>query len=445
MFRDSFLYAWAVVQVCMRVAHALDCHSLIGLTISSPSDVAALNKCTNITAPVTINSSAPPDIQLNGPKALATLNATAAKSLHSISSSTLVEVGSITLTDLPTFHSLNFSALIVLDALALENLPALDDVTFGGLGPRSVVSVVNTALESVEWVKWPVSTSLNISSNADLEEISLPWDSVDGAVSISNNEKLDRLDVRGMKSITGSFTVEENDGLKTLAFGSLESVKGDVQLSGSFANISMPMLKKVTGTLAISSKEDIDASCAEIVKVDDSGKVNCTPNAQSHPPASPTPSNSPGNPPSPSSSATPDEGEDTSDLATGAKIGIVTAAVILGLFLVVGGVFFFRARSRGKVREIVISAPIPVPPHTTSSGQSVKSVGSISVGEVERAEAKVVGRSAGGLKLILNGEEMREVDMAGARVEGGGVGMEREASLSSVSSMGSKVPLVRRA
>ncbi|KAL5422125.1 hypothetical protein PMIN04_004934 [Paraphaeosphaeria minitans] len=453
MFRVNFFFLWAV---CILVAHALDCEDPRGVTISSLSDVVALNKCVNITASLTITSSAPSDIQLNGLKALAKLNATAAKSLHSISSSTLVEIDTIALADLPALHSLNFSALSVLDTLELRDLPALENVTFGAsLGPRSVVSVVNTGLESVEWVKWPVSTSLNISTNADLAAVSLPWDSVDSTVTVTGNDKLEKLDVEGIESITGSFTVEANKGLVTLEFGALESVKGDVRLDGSFKNVSMPVLGKVTGALAVASTEDMDQSCAEMAKVDEKGKVTCTSNAQPDPPASLKLLNSPENPPSPSSSSNPQEGQEEGrgEIATGAKIGIIIAAVILGLFLVVGAVFFFRARSRGKVREIVILASVPIPTRsvsTKSSGQSVKSVDSVrsvSFGNVERAEARVVGTRAGDVKVLVNGEEMTDLGIFGAGRERGGVGgigMKSDASLKSVSSVGSEVPLVRR-
>ncbi|KAF2444741.1 hypothetical protein P171DRAFT_472747 [Karstenula rhodostoma CBS 690.94] len=453
MGRFSFLSVCAVVQVCICVAHALDCKDPNGLTISSPADVAALNKCTNITASVTITSSAPADIQLNGPKSLATLNATAAKSLHSISSSSLVSIDALTLSDLPNLSSLNFSSLDVLDTLDLENLPALENCSFGwSLGPRSVVSVVKTGLESVDWLKWPVSISLNISSNANLAGISLPWEAVDGSVEISRNAVLDTADIYAIKSIAGDFTVEGNGGLKSLAFEKLESVKGDVRLSGIFANVSMPILTTVTGTLAISSTEDIDDSCDELDKSNIKGRYDCISNAQKSNPtsASAAPTQSPDRPPLPFSSNNPEDGEeeDTSDIATGAKIGIILAAMILGLFLVVGAVFFFRARSRGKVREIVISAPIPISTSSASSAPSVHSIGrSVSDPEsprLESAEARVVGRragDAGGVRVVLNGEEMKEVDADAGGGGNGGVG--REASLRSMSSVGSEVRLVQ--
>lgn len=452
-----FLVTRSPFEYTLTEIHNTDCHNPNGITIASPTDIAALNKCVNITASVTIISSAPAHIQLNGPESLSKLIATTAKSLHSITSLSLQSIDSITLSDLPDFASLNFSSLNVLDTLDLENLPALENCSFGGsLGPRSVVSVVNTGLESMDWLKWPVSTSLNISSNEHLEEVSLPWESVDGAVEISGNAVLETVDVYAIKSVAGDFTVEGNGGLKSLAFEKLESVKGDVHIAGSFANVSMPVLKTVGGTMAIASTEDIDDSCDKLDNSNIKGKYDCTSNARTMDPtsASSKPPNSSDSPPSSSSSDSPDdEQESSSSIGTGAKIGIIIGVVILGLFLVVGAVFFFRARSRGKVREIVISAPIPIStssvPSAPSVARSVKSVRSVSVGEpesprLESAEARIVGRrvgDAGGVKVVLNGEEMREVDGSGGRNEDGGV--VREASLRSVSSVGSEVPLVQ--
>lgn len=330
------------------------------------------------------------------------------------------------------------------------HLPALQNVTFGGLGPRNVVNIVRTGLESVTWLKWPVSTSLNISSNAFLSSVSLPWDSVDGAVAITRNEELETVDLLAVKSIPGALTLDGNPRVKSLAFGTLYSVRGDVRLSGSLANVSMPMLKEITGKLAVESSDDIKVSCAEITKIDVHGKITCTSKVQTQS-APPTQSDTSGNPPRPSSTLVdhPDQPQHEENITTGAKIGIAIASVILGLFLVVGAVFFFRARSRGKVREIVISAPVLIAPPSSmsvaSSTQSLKSIVSEggSVGEVRSAEARAAGTRAGQVKVGLLGEELREIDGRGTGVNSVGGGMGRGASLRSVSSVGSEGPLVR--
>ncbi|KAJ4349730.1 cell wall protein Ecm33 [Didymosphaeria variabile] len=396
----------------------------------------SLNKCTNVTGRITISPSAPRDIQINGPKSLNMLQVTSAKSLRSISSSSVQSIDSIKLSGLPNLASLSFSALNTLESLQLEDLPALENCSFG-LGPRTAVKVFNTSLQSVEWLKWPVATSLNISSNENLRAVSLPWEVIDGAVEINENPALEKVDVFSIKDVKGDFTLEGNDALKSLTFEKLESVEGNVLLSGTYGNVSMPVLNKVGGGLTIKSTDNIQEFCDELDKQGLKAKYECTSEVQRADDASakPAPPKNSDSAPKPSDGV--DEEDAGDDLTIGAKIGIITASVILGLFLVVGALSFFRARSRGKVREIVISSPRPIsaPSVAASSASSPK---------LESAEAVAVGKGVkdvGGVRVVLNGEEMREVEVEGRRGRGE---VRREEWRRRVSSAGSEVPLIER-
>lgn len=250
---------------------------------------------------------------------------------------------------------------------------------------------------------------------------------------------LEKVEVFSIGNISDNFTLQGNGALRDLAFAKLESVDWNVQLEGAFSNISMPALEKVGGSLKVKSTEDIQGFCDELAKKGLKQRVECTSSTQKENSASEksTPSQAPESSPSPSGN--PDANEDASDMTTGAKAGIIIAAVILGLFLVVGAVFFFRARSRGKVREIVISAPRPISESLSVPASSVSSP------KLESAEA-VVGTkaaNAGGVKLVLNGEDMKEMggDYGTGQAE---ARLGRDASLRSVSSAGSEVPLVKQ-
>ncbi|KAL1610432.1 hypothetical protein SLS60_002099 [Paraconiothyrium brasiliense] len=433
----SFKYtSWELVLWVPHNLYLTDCKDPNGFTISSPSDVVELNKCTSVTGRITISDSAPRDIQLNGPKSLHTLQGTSAKTLRSISSSSLQSIDNIKLSGLPDLASLNFSALNTLNTLQLENLPALEDCSFG-LGPQSIVKVSNTSLQSIDWLRWPVAASLNISSNENLVEVSLPWEVIEGAVKINGNPALEKVDVFSIQDVKGNFTLEGNDALKGLTFDKLESVEGNMLLSGTYDNVSMPVLKNIGGGLTIESTNNIQEFCDQLDEQELKAKYNCTSEAKKADVASASPAPSKGTDSVPKPSEGADEEDPGDDFTIGAKIGIITASAILGVFLVVGAVFFYRARSRGKVREIVISAPRPT---------SVPSVAASSVSrpQLGSTEAVVVGKGikdVGGVRLVLNGDEMKEIEADEPRGRGE---LRRQEWRRSVSSAASEVPLIKK-
>ncbi|KAF1978465.1 hypothetical protein BU23DRAFT_225163 [Bimuria novae-zelandiae CBS 107.79] len=421
---------WLVVQVLVWGVGALDCKKDASFTIASADDVAALNKCAFFNGSVTISADAPQNIEFSTIRSMRSLEAISADTLRSISSDSLESIDDITFTALPNLASFNFSSLRVLETIRLESLPSIKDFGFGqGLGPRIEASVVNTSLKSVDWLKWPVSTTVNITSNEKLEAVSLPWETIDSAVTISDNAALKHVNVFAVETVAGNFTLEKNNKIEELVFKSLKTVEGKLQISGVLKNISMPALDHVYGELSVQSTKDIQDLCSDLEAKNLKGKFECksyfeeptTPKTASIPPKSSA------SVPVPSSDellGKPEHGDDDhdeddgGDITVGAKVGIALSAVVLAVFVFVGISYIIRARVRGKVMEIVPSVPgtpmvVPKPDRK------------VSVRRVQGRTIKVV-------QINLNGREMREVSETGERSELG-----REGSMRSVSSLGS--------
>lgn len=391
----------------------------------------AIGKCTFFNGSVTIGEGAPKDIELKGIRSIRTIEATSVESLRSISSRSLESVDNIILTALPNLAFLNLSTLNILDSIRLENLPSIENCSLG-LGPRTEAGVFNTSFQRIEWLKWPVTTTLNITENGNLESVSLPWETIDSNVTMKGNPTLDEISVVTVENVPGSFTLEGSDEVKELVFKSLESIDGDVNIVGAFNNVSMPTLRGVKGALKVQSSEDISGFCNSLVEDKLKGQFDCKANVQKEEPSVSKPT-----PPQESTNISPQSSDEPlgqhgqtedSDMALGAKIGIILASLVLAIFVFVGVFFLVRARIRGKVMEIVPTVPgtpmvVPKPEKTVV---------------ITRLE----GRTVRVVKINLNGQEIKEgeaddADKAVGQTNVGGKEIDREPSVRSVSSLGS--------
>ena len=389
-----------------------------------------IDRCTFFNGSVTISENAPLDVEFKGIRSMRKLEISSVKDIRSIFSHSLESVDEIRLTDLPKIVFLNFSALSVLEEIRLENLPSFENCSLG-LGPRTKATLLNTGLQKIDWLKWPVTTALNIAGNTNLESVSLPWDTINGNITIEENKSLRNVSASGIKDVTGSFKLSGSGEMEGFEFPNLETVVGEVNLSGAFTNISFPALKSVEGGLKLESSQDINDICNSLVAEKLKGRFVCRANIRKEGSQGPSsiPSNeSSGNIERPSSDLPqdPDQSSET-DIALGAKIGIILASLILAIFVFVGIFFLIRARIRGKVLEIVPTAPGT--PMVVS-----KSAGSVMVPKSEETVVRVV-------KINLNGQEMKEEERNKTEIAkvstSVGKEIDRELSLRSVSSMGS--------
>jgi hypothetical protein len=286
-------------------------------------------------------------------------------------------------------------------------------------------------------LKWPVTTTLNITENSNLGTVSLPWETINSNVTMKDNPTLDEISIVTVENVFGSFTLEGSDEVKEIVFKSLETIDGEVNISGAFSNISMPVLKGLKGALKVRSSEDISNFCNGLVEDRLKGQFDCKANVQKEEPSVPIPGppEEPNNvsPPSPDEPLGQQDQTEGSDMALGAKIGIILASLVLAIFVFVGIFFFVRSRIRGKVMEIVPTVPgtpmvVPKPEKTVV---------------ITRLE----GRTVRVVKINLNGQEIKEgelgeADKADSQANVGSKEMGREPSLRSVSSIGSDVKML---
>lgn len=358
------------------------------------------------------------------------------ESIRSISSQSLESVDNIRLSTLPNIVYLNFSALSVLEEVWLDNLPIIENCSLG-MGPRTKASILNTGLQKIDWLKWPITTTLNITGNTNLDSLSLPWDIISANVTMRNNAVLRNMSASGVNSVTGSFMIRGSDEMEEFTLENLETVDGELNLSGAFTNISMPVLKSVKGILKLESSRNISKICNGLAQEKLKGQLECKTDSRKEYPDGPTsePFNKTSDNPAQSSGSSPKDQQQPAetDMALGAKIGVILASLILAIFVFVGVFFFVRARIRGKVMEIVPTAPA-TPMMVSKPEQPVV------IQKSGESAVRVV-------KINLNGQEVeeKETDKAVTAKENMSVGKEivRELSLRSVSSMGSAGSEVR--
>ncbi|KAF2631433.1 hypothetical protein BU25DRAFT_445579 [Macroventuria anomochaeta] len=369
-----FLCCWAC-----SVGAAADCSG--SFAINSSDDVTTLNQCTTFTGNVSVAGKGIEDITLDGLKTVTgTFNIADSDSVLSISSTTLESVSALILNNLPKLTTLTLPALTNFSKLDFTGLTSLKgcEIATGALKHDvNDISIINTALENMDWLKWPVATTLTIAANMKLTDFSFPYDKISAGSSyqISINTALTNLDVSQLTGIYGSLATNGNND-RSLNFDKLETIDGYARLSGPFSNITMPHLTSINGALRADSTVDILSFCNWLSVQDQLyGHYDCTANS-TDPTISSTvskyPSYTAGPAPSVATSGTSGGGNNSkdnkSDLSTGAIIGIAVAMVVLiSVILTTTALLFLRQRSRNKAQQVAAAMPEETKTHSTST------------------------------------------------------------------------------
>jgi hypothetical protein len=349
----------------------LDCAPATGsLTLKTTSDISSLIACSTFTGNIVVAADGPSTIDLSGLIAVSgNIDVENVSNLTSLSSTTLTTVSSFTLNNLPVLSKLSFPALSNFSSLKWYDLPKLEGcvITTGALeGEIQEISILNTGIKELDWLTWPVGSQLNISGNANLENFSIPYNSINAgsALTLRNNSALSSIDVSQVSGIYGGLQVADNSALKDLEFEKLESIGGFVQLSGGFANISMPALNGINGALRVEATGDISSLCSSLESKNLNGHYDCTANSQNTvsqtttgaaqaTPTSTSTGNGNGN-----SDGIEDNGSGSEDGVTITKkqaAGIAVAAIFFTLLSIGITIWILRRRSGRKVQEITKS------------------------------------------------------------------------------------------
>lgn len=329
----------------------------------------------------------------------------------------------MTLSNLPKLTTLTLPALTNFSKLDFTGLTSLTgcEIATGALKQDvKEISIINTAMKKMDWIKWPVASALTIAANMKLTDFTLPYDKISAGSSyqFSVNNALTNLDFSQISAIYGSLAINGNQD-PSLNFDKLESIDGYVRLSGPFSNITMPNLQTINGALRAESTVDILAFC-NWLSVQDRlyGHYDCTANntAIYSTTVSKSPSNTAG--PSPSVATTDtggasNSGDKKSDLSTGAIIGIAVAMVVLiSLVLTTSALLFFRRRSRNKTQQSAAAAAAAVSDekktHSTSTlGEELDASGiRYELGGVNRVQELPEARPT----EELDGQSLQELD-----------------------------------
>ncbi len=333
--------------------------------INSPDDVTTLNKCTTFTGDISLAAKGIEDITLNGLKAVTgTIRIAHSDAVLSITSTTLESFSTLTLTNLPKLTTLTLPALnnfSKLDFTDLTSLKGCEIATKSLEQDVHEISIINTAFERMDWLKWPVATALTIAANLKLTDFTLPYDRISAGSSyqFSINTALKNLDFSHLTSIQGSLAVNGNKD-PSLNFDKLETIDGYVRLSGPFANITMPGLATINGALRAESTVDILPFCNWLsVQNRFYGHYDCTAN-NTNPLASISISRSPSTTATGLSSVITDvpaggdsdSNEGTSSLSTGVIVGIaISMVVVISAVLTTAALCFLRRRSRNRAAQ----------------------------------------------------------------------------------------------
>jgi hypothetical protein len=328
-------------------------------TINGPDDVTKLNQCGTFDGNITVAATGTTDIALDGLKNITgSMRIADSDTVLSLSSSTLERISTLSLYNLPNLSTLRLPALGNITKLEMQGLTSLKGCEIATQGLKhdiKEISIIGTAIENLDWLKWPISTTLNIAANNNLTNFSFPYNTINAGSSyqISINRGLTNLDLSQLSGIAGSLAISGNKD-RDLQFTKLETIDGYVKLDGPFANISMPHLMSINGALRAQSTVDIIAFC-DWLSVQDRllGHYDCTANNTNPAPiVTSTASSAPLNTAEATSSvATSDtsNGSSKSDLSTGAIIGIsMGMVVLLSLILTSLALLFFRRRAQKK-------------------------------------------------------------------------------------------------
>jgi hypothetical protein len=279
--------------------------------------------------------------------------------------------------------NLTLPALTKFNTLKWSNLPLLGKCVIATktvAGEIQTVSITNTSLQSLDWLKWPVGAELNITSNPKLTAFTIPYSKINvgSVVTLESNAALKTVDVSALSGIYGSFRIASNN-VDVLDFKKLETIGGSVRLNGGLKNITTPALVIISGMLTIESSEDISAVCGGFAgKSQFRGHYECDSKVQKNVLNQPgssittTTGNSPPKPTdSPQGNEEHDHDEGTDHLRKWIGIG---AGVVIGLVLIIIVIIGFFIRQRRRQRAQILKEVEQQQKNRSSSSSSASSL-----------------------------------------------------------------------
>lgn len=250
------------------------------------------------------NSSSATDISFNSLQSISgSLSIDALTQLHVIDFSQLGHINDLSLISLPSLSSLNLNigvsnltnlevsdtALSTLQGLITnvdtvgqlninnnKNITTLDLGNLESVTENLILSFngdnCQVQLDNLQWASNLtiqdvgslqisginyVNGSLIIAYNK-FDSFSMPIEEVGGALQIFANDDMTSFDLSNLTTIGGELRIFNNTELEDMghSFSSLETVKGAVNIQGSFANLTIPDLSEVDGDFTVQSNND---------------------------------------------------------------------------------------------------------------------------------------------------------------------------------------------
>lgn len=299
------------------------CATLEGTLEISGNEIGSLNLggVEEIAGDISIfNSSSITDVTLNSLESISgSLEFDALTQLHVIDLSRLTEVSELNLISLPSLSVINLNSgvsrltsmqvsdtalsslqgLITninsvgllnvnnnknITSLELGNLQSVQenlilsfngdscDITLDNLGWASNLTIQDAASFSANNLT-SVNGSLIIGYNK-FDSFDLPVETIGGALQIFANDDMTEFSLSNLTEVGGEVRIFNNTELDDMSdsFASLETIKGAVNIEGSFSNFSMTSLEEVDGDFSVrSDNEDFD--CSEFRELHSDDKI----------------------------------------------------------------------------------------------------------------------------------------------------------------------------
>ena len=148
-------------------------------TINGPDDVAKLNQCGTFDGNITVAATGTTDIALDGLKNITgSMRIADSDTVLSLSSSTLERISTLSLYNLPNLSTLRLPALGNITKLEMQGLYSLKGCEIATQGLKhdiKEISIIGTAIENMDWLKWPISTHPALSQVVRLWAGSRQW------------------------------------------------------------------------------------------------------------------------------------------------------------------------------------------------------------------------------------------------------------------------------
>lgn len=299
-------------------------------TVQNQGDASALASCTTFTGSIAIATGTTDNIALNGIQRITgSLIADNVTQITQISADSLVTISdTFGLNGLTILSTLNFPRLTNVETIDWVALPALQGLSFTtGVQTASSVSIQNTQLNTLDGINLQVvdtfyiannnyldminmqlgniTTSLTLEANGrnvsaifpnldwaynmtfrNVSAVSIPslaslngsmgfysnefmtvnapnLTSVGGSLSFVSSADLTNVSMPMLKTITGGFQIANNTEYKIVnGFNSLQTIGGALDFYGNFTSVTFPALENVRGAFNIQSSGDVSSSCS---------------------------------------------------------------------------------------------------------------------------------------------------------------------------------------